>query len=50
LAAALEGYNAGPGAVDKYGGVPPYVETQQYVNKALGRPIRSPEMSRRLAG
>ena len=32
---ALSAYNAGPGAVLKYGGVPPYPETQSYVRNVL---------------
>jgi soluble lytic murein transglycosylase-like protein len=45
---ALAGYNAGEGAVDKYAGVPPYRETQEYVRLIGARYalMRNPQTAR----
>jgi soluble lytic murein transglycosylase-like protein len=33
----VAGYHAGPGAVEKYGGMPPFETTRAYVTSVLGR-------------
>lgn len=46
---ALAAYNAGPGAVEKYGGVPPFQETQNYLRRVLAAARNTASLNEQLA-
>lgn len=49
-ATALAAYNAGPGAVDEYHGVPPYAETREYIDDIVDRWAKIAGYERRSPG